>query len=326
MRTKPVKLAVPLLIVAGVVWWIAVTPDHPVLRLWRAKQQDLNAKVIVGPYPIETDFATLRKRNVTLIISLLNPALPYERVLLEQERVNAAKAGIELKNFPMTSIVGYEVGADLERNEAAAAEAAQRAQGKVYLHCYLGIHRARRVADKIAGATATYQPRAVERSEDRRTLDEADAAYAKGDYAATLRLLAKIEKPDAATHALRGWASYKSGRIDDANVAFRAASFAAPNDAAPLIGLGYVALRRNDLAVAQESFRRALVLRGNDVDALAGAGIVAYRQGRAADAVALLQRAVALDPRNQEAAELLRRSEASARGVTPNEERTAREK
>jgi Flp pilus assembly protein TadD len=310
--SRALRVGVPLLLIAGgVAWWIAVTPDHPLLRLWRAKQHDLNAKVIVGPYPIDADFATLRKRNVTLIVSLLNPALPYENVLLEKERVNAAKAGIELKNFPMTSIVGYEIGADLERNETAAAEAAQQATGKVYLHCYLGIHRARRVADKIAGATATYQPRQVERSEDRRLLDEADAAYAKGDYAATLQLLAKIRTPDAATHALRGWASYKSGRIDDANVAFRAASFASPTDAAPLIGLGYVALRRNALGEAQESFRRALVLRANDVDALTGAGIVAYRQGRAQDAVALLRRAVALDPRNEEAAELLRKSEAT---------------
>lgn len=305
------RWAVPILLAAGaVVWWIAVTPDHPLLRLWRAKQQDLTAKVIVGPYPVEADFARLRARGVTRIVSLLNPMLPYERVLIEQEQVAAKKAGIELLNFPMTSIVGYEVGEDLERNEAAAANAALTASGKVYLHCYLGIHRARRVADRIAGAegVTAFQPRGVERSADRRALDAADAAYAKGDYAAALQHLTKIERPDAAAHALRGWASYKSNRIDAAAAAFRAASFAAPDDAAPLIGLGYVALRRNELSVAQESFRRALALRANDVDALTGAGIVAYRQNRRDDAIRFLERATALDPKNAEARELLERA------------------
>ena len=296
-------------VVAGVIglitaiWWIAVTPDNLLLRKWRARQQDLTAKVIVGPYPLEADFRTLKRRNVTLIVSLLNPQLPYERVLLDKERAAAAAAGIELRNFPMTSMWGHEVGDRSAVNGRAAADAARNAKGKVYLHCYLGIHRARSVADLIAGraAVTSYQPRASERSEERKLLDAADAAYARGDYAETLRVLAQIRHPDAGAHALRGWASYKSGDIAAAGAAFRAASFAAPRDAAPLIGLGYVAMRGNDLAAAQESFRRALVLRADDVDALTGAGMVALRQGRNADAVALLTRAVALDPKNADA-------------------------
>lgn len=293
-----------VIVLGAAIWWIAITPDHLLLRKWRARQQDLTAKVIVGPYPLEADFPTLKRRNVTLIVSLLNPQLPYERVLLDRERAAAAAAGIELRNFPMTSMWGHEVGDESARNGRAAAEAARNAKGNVYLHCYLGIHRARSVADLIAGraSVTSYQPRASERSADRKKLDDADAAYARNDHAETLRILAQIEEPDAGVHALRGWASYKSGDIAAAATAFRAASFAAPRDPAPLIGLGYVAMRGNDLAAARESFRRALVLRGDDVDALTGAGMVALRQGRNADAVALLTRAVALDPKNAEAA------------------------
>ncbi|MDQ3283632.1 MAG: tetratricopeptide repeat protein [Acidobacteriota bacterium] len=307
---KRIFAVVVIAVIAALTWWVATTPDHALLRRWRARQDDLTAEVIIGPYPIESDFRKLQRQRVKLIVCLLNPQLPYERVLLERERTNASRAGIELRNFPMTSLWGTEVGDQSRRNSKLAAEAAKNAKGRVYLHCYLGIHRAREVADMITGSTSVtrFEPRAVERSADRRLLDAADAAYARGDYAAALQSLSKIEKPDAAAHALRGWASYKSGGIDRADEAFRAASFAAPRDAGPLVGLGYVALRRNDLTAAQESFRRALLLRPDDVDALTGAGIAALRQNRRDDAVPLLERAVALAPENQEAIDALKRA------------------
>jgi len=312
VKKKPLIVTAVAAVLAAA-WWVAITPDNVVLRRWRARQQDLTAKVIIGPYPLERDFATLKQRGVTLIICLLNPELPYERHLLAQERAAAAKAGIELRNFPMTSLWGREVGDHSAKNAQAAAKAAREAPGKVYLHCYLGIHRARNVADLIAGQTTiTQMPNKVERTAQRRVLDEADAAYHRGNYAETLRLLQTIEQPGADVHALRGWSHFKLGNLDAAGEAFRAASFAAPGDAAPLVGLGYVALRRNDLAVAEESFRRALVLAPKDVDALTGGGITAFRQGHSADAAALLERAVALDPNNRDAADALQRARQAA--------------
>ena len=55
-----------------------------------------------------------------------------------------------VKNFPMGSILGQKFGEHYSTNSKAAAEAALSADGVAYIHCYLGLHRARNVQRYLA--------------------------------------------------------------------------------------------------------------------------------------------------------------------------------
>src|ERR1051325_1096869 len=124
-------------------FWILLTPDNPLTNLFRAQMSDVHQRVVTGPYPVREDFEHLSANGVTVDVSLLDPKIPYERVLLDQERRTAAKYGIEVVNFPMASILGQKMGSYYEKDALAAAntiDSLRRSQ-KVYLHCYLGEHR-----------------------------------------------------------------------------------------------------------------------------------------------------------------------------------------
>jgi hypothetical protein len=124
-------------------FWILLTPDNPLTALFRAEMSDVHQKVITGPYPVKEDLEELSKHGVRYDVSLLDPKIPYERVLLDQERRNAEKYGIRVINFPMASILGQKMGSYYQKDVLAAANTIDslRHFHKVYLHCYLGEHR-----------------------------------------------------------------------------------------------------------------------------------------------------------------------------------------
>jgi Flp pilus assembly protein TadD len=277
--------------------------------MWRARQQELNAKVIVGPYPDDRDLQRLRSEGVTTIVSLLDPRLPYERVLLERERAAAREAGLTMADFPMTSLLGRSFGGSNEASAADAADYALRATGKVYLHCYLGIHRVKIVGDLLRNkvAVAAYTVREGERTTDKRLLDTAQLLYETGDYSGALATLRRLERPAVAADLLRGWTCLHLNRLAEASQAFHKAAQVSPRDASAWIGLGYVSLRTNDLITAKRLFEHGLALRPNDGDALTGAGFVAFRRGQNAEARRLFTRALSIDPGNAEARAILNR-------------------
>ena len=125
--------------------WMLLHPAAFWLAPWRPEAQTVGSRFIFGPYPIEKDFQALQAQGVTTIVSLLDSDLPYEMVLLGQEKELAEKYGMKVLNFPMASILGQSFGKDYVSNSKAAAEAAIQADGIVYVHCYLGLHRAANV-------------------------------------------------------------------------------------------------------------------------------------------------------------------------------------
>lgn len=305
--------ALVILLFLGGAAWVVITPDNPFMRLFRLPITHVDARIITGPYPEEGDFIMLKKNGVTTIVTLLDPDLPYESVLLDREMALAKKYGMEMHNFPMISIFGSKFGANYDQNVAAATDAALQAKGKVYLHCYLGRHRVKSVESLLRSrqaTTAKYALKEGERSADLALLDDAQAHYDGGRFSSALASLAGMKELDTPAKILKGWATYRTGDIPAARAVFVDALATTPNRVASLTGLGYCDLRLSDLPTAEKEFTTALTERPKDASCLAGLGMVLSRQGRNAEAAERLEAALKIDPANKEAQDILKRIKA----------------
>ncbi len=293
--------------------WLVLNPAHPIWRHLHAEISDPNAQLIVGPYPSEDDFRRLKANGVTLIVSLLDPSIPYETILLDRERELAAQMGMRFLDFPMASILGVGFGKDYDKNAAAAAAAVadeiNNKHGKVFLHCYLGIHRVKSVEDLLQPqqiASSKYRIREGERTPDEALLDQAQASFEHAHYGEALAFLEQIPQRDGAAETLYGWSSLKLGQIQSAKTHFLEAVKLDPGNADARVGIGYAALRENDLQTANEEFSK-IPESARDGQALVGLAIVQFRQGRLAEAETLLHAALLKDPGNADAQALLAR-------------------
>jgi tetratricopeptide (TPR) repeat protein len=296
-------------IVAGALgYFVLITPDNPMMRIFRGEISDIEANYLIGPYPVESDFERLKKNKVTTIVSLLDPALPYEKSLLAQEKILAEKHGMQLYNFPMASIFGQKLGNYYEANANAAAEKIAHTSGKVYIHCYLGIHRVaivKGILESRNSRVGRYLLQEGERGKQALQLDSAESLYRKGNYVAAIAILEKLEAPQAPALLLHGWAAYHLGNIVLARKHFNAAALQLKDATEAAVGLGYCALKENDLTGAEQEFGRGLAAHPDDGAALNGMGIVRYRQGRPTEATQYLEKVLRLEPDNIEAKQLL---------------------
>jgi tetratricopeptide (TPR) repeat protein len=298
--------------------WVLLHPASAFVQPWRAERTASPVEdVLLGPYPVEADFAALKERGVTTIISLLEPNVPYEKVLLEQERERAARHGMTVKNFPMGSILGQKFGNDYAKNSKAAAEAAIAADGVAYIHCYLGLHRARNVQTYLAehvrsglfaGTNATSD---ADLDAERR----AKAAFDAGKHEESLATLATIERKTPRVLRVEAWNHYRLHRLDEARRAFRGALEQQPGDLDSIAGLAYCDLSDQRLDEAGQGFARVLAAQPDEVSAIEGMGHVRYRQGRRDEARALFERAAALNPENVETRQMLERLRGTPAGT-----------
>lgn len=296
---------------AGV--WVLLHPASFVVQPWRAQQSVTGSRFVFGPYPVDADMHRLKAEGITTIISLLNPQLPYEASLLEDEKERAARLGMRVLNFPMGSILGQRFGADYERNSRAAADAAIASPGTVYIHCYLGLHRAASVRDYLeqhAGQAATREfDGSLEHGRSPRQLanERAQGLYEQDDYGGALDELASVQPLDYAAYVLTGWVQLRRGDNVLARDAFRRATLMPDPKADAWGGLGFALLRLDDLEGASTAFEQALRLSPDDNDAMQGMAQVLYRQDRTQQARALLERLHAEAPDNAEVNALLER-------------------
>jgi tetratricopeptide (TPR) repeat protein len=308
-RWVPLALAACLLVgISGV--WALLHPGGLWLQHWRAKPSVVSSRFIFGPYPLEADFVALEKQGVSTIISLLDPSLPYEKVLLAQERALARQHGIEVRNFPMASILGQSFGSDYVANSKAAAQAAIDSKGVAYIHCYLGLHRAgnvRKLLEEYAGVVTTTRHGTLEsgRSTDALALERANLAFVGADYEQSLRELATIRDKTYQARLLEAWSNYRLGRLELARSGFKAVAAARPESADALGGLGYCALQSGDLDEAARQFKLVLLQHPGDTQAMSGLGHVRYRQGKFAEARLLFQRVLERYPEDVEVRALL---------------------
>jgi len=150
LRRRVAITSVWLFLIGSAAFWVLITPDNPLTQYFSAPVTVRDAKIIIGPYPREADFALLKRNGVTTIVSLLDAKLPFERVLLDRERALAAEYGMTFLDFPMGSLFNRHIGGDYEAQAQLAAQAVANAEGRVYLHCYLGMHRVGTVETLLA--------------------------------------------------------------------------------------------------------------------------------------------------------------------------------
>ncbi len=121
------------------------------LSLWLNPQKmrpaaalDLSRKAsgfVFGPYPDEVLMRRLKKQGYVGVVSLLHPAvMPFEPVLIRQERAAAARVGLKLVEAPMLPWVSEN-----EVSVAKLRRLTRTVKGGYYVHCYLGQDRVRLV-------------------------------------------------------------------------------------------------------------------------------------------------------------------------------------
>jgi len=301
--------------------WVLLHPASIFVQPWRAQRTATAAEdVLLGPYPVEADFVALKQRGVTTIISLLEPNVPYEKVLLEQEQERAARYGMTVKNFPMGSILGQKFGNDYAKNSKAAAEAAINADGIAYIHCYLGLHRARNVQSYLAQQVHSSNYAGSTASVSAADLDNehiAQTAFDARDYRRSLEALARIPNKGLRAARLEAWNYYRLRRLSEARATFDKVLREHPGDLDALNGLAYSSLADSQLDAAELAFIQILSADTDDVSAIEGMGHVRYRQGRRAEAKTLFARAAKLNPNNIETQQMLERlRDAPAEGAT----------
>lgn len=311
-KRRMTTLGIVITGIAILAFWVLITPENPVTAYFSAPITVRDARVIVGPYPREADFQLLKRNHVDTVISLLDPRLPYEGVLLKREESLAYQYGMRVLDFPMGSLFDRSLGGDYQTEASLAAAAVEHLPGRVYLHCYLGLHRVGTVEALLAKAGVTsgvYLASHGERSTDANLLDQAQNAYDSRNFQLTLRVLLNVAEKSEASQILEGWADYKLGDITLARASFAdALSFNSQSNGAQ-DGLGYCALRQDAVNEAALHFRAALDVNPKDPAALTGMGLALYREGRASDAARYLRQSLAINPGDGDARAALARIE-----------------
>lgn len=302
-------------IVAGLLgYFVLITPDNPIMRALRGEISDVDSNIIIGPYPVKSDFEKLRENGVTKIISLLDPAVPYEKSLLDQERIVANQLQMELVNFPMISILGHKMGANYEKNAAAAADEIAASKGKVYVHCYLGIHRAIVVKNLLKDKNVTigrYLVKGGERSNLAIELDKAEQLFNERYYNEARNVLDSMPNLTPEAKLLYGWVTYRQKDIVEARKQFEDVAKNPENTSNASnarIGIGYCDLQENKLDSAVAIFSRTIQSEPKNDSAITGMGLALYRQNKFEESAAYLEQALQINPANSEAALILKRT------------------
>jgi protein tyrosine phosphatase (PTP) superfamily phosphohydrolase (DUF442 family) len=137
-RPRPaLGLLLFMVVAAGATFAMFLDTGMAIIAARRSRVEQLSRNLTFGPYPDLEDLKSLQFQHYDGVITLLHPALPFEKVLLDRETQDAAEAGIPVYSFPMLPWIS-------ENREAL--EAVQRLLGdgskRYYVHCYLGQHRA----------------------------------------------------------------------------------------------------------------------------------------------------------------------------------------
>lgn len=290
---------------------ILLNPNSRIMLLLQGKISNIDSRVITGPYPSERDFIMFKKNGIGLDVCLLNPALPYEKPLIEAEKKLAEKYNIEFVNYPMnpvSSMMGAKGG---EKNREYSEEAVEKIMAtnkKVYLHCYLGRHRVKIISDLLKEKgleTGKYLVKESERLHRAQKLDQAQADYDARKFENVIKELGDIKAPAVQETMLLAWSNYRLNRIKEAEELFSAVINMSPETSDAHSGLGYCLLRSGNPAEAEKAFSRALAVSPEDAQSLAGLGISYFRQGRLQEAGDALDKSLKIAPENSEAKDIL---------------------
>lgn len=305
-----------LVLTGGIGYLILLSPDSIFIRWAQAALPNQITMISIGPYPKEKEFEHLKQAKVKYIVTLLDPRLPYEKALVEEEEKEAAKYGMTVKVFPMASIFNRQIFPDYEEQQQKAVAFLKNIDAPAYMHCYLGKHRVMHVRNKLieAGVPKRYWTPAASSGEYWNTvnaINDARGSFRAKDYAKVLEILAPVKAKDVDVTNMRGWSHYHSGMIDEASEDFRQGLEVEPDNPRNLMGSGYCYLRRGDASMAQRQFSAVLEQIPDNAEALIGMGLSHLRIGNKAAAAQLFRQVLAKNPENEEARKYLQQSEAS---------------
>jgi len=295
---------------AALTYVVLLNPGGTIMRLFRSVPPERFGTITIGPYPQEEDFPRLKQEGVKYIVTLLDPRLPYEKPMLERELALGAKYGITVKSFPlfpMDSMLKTEFFSGSLEEEKKAVEFLAHADGRAYVHCYLGRHRALRVRDALLKAGVS--ERSFTPSELDNVLSAAYEAFRRKDYPRVLSLLEPMTVRDVEVAHRRGWAYYHLGRIEEAAKTFREGLEGQPMHPRLLLGSGYCYLRSGEPVMAQREFGAVLEQIPGNRDALVGIGLAHLSLGNKAEAARLFRKVLEAYPDSREVKEYLRSAE-----------------
>ncbi|QCR22106.1 hypothetical protein [Pontibacter sp. SGAir0037] len=155
---------------AGYALYLFLNPEN--IQSRSAGTDQVAPGFAIGAYPEEEKLEQLKAEGYTGVITLLHPlVVPFEPILLEQEREAAEEVGIELIEAPMLPWIG-DNSASIQKLKALALHP----KGKYYIHCYLGKDRVNMVKKILL---ASNQPLQNELEGSARTLQDI-AAFERG--------------------------------------------------------------------------------------------------------------------------------------------------
>jgi tetratricopeptide (TPR) repeat protein len=308
IRRLKILLALLAAVVVGggcIGYIILLYPGSVFVRWAQAALPERVTMITLGPYPEDADLLRLKREGVKVIVSTLDPRLPYERELLDREQAEAARYGMTFRDFPMASIFDEKIFPDYLENQQKAVAYLKTITVPDYVHCYLGKHRTLHVRDALLKAgvpqsyfTATGSSREYWDLLNR--LKEAREEFDKDDFAGVLQTLEPVKVKDVDASNLRGWSHYRLGLIDYAVNDFQEGLAEDPTNPRNLTGLGYCYLRYGQPVLAQRQFSRVLDQIPDDESALTGMGLAYLRLENRAQAVKIFHQVLALDPNNSE--------------------------
>lgn len=113
-------------------------------------------RFLFGPYPDDEACQRLKREGYEGVITLLDPFVPFEAVLLEKERAMTHAAGLLLIEIPMLPWIS-ENRTSLDTLKTLGATGSER----YYVHCYLGRHRVDLARATLLAASGTEVTRTV---------------------------------------------------------------------------------------------------------------------------------------------------------------------
>ncbi len=302
--------AILLLLVAagGVGYLILLRPNSLLVRWAKADLPDQVATITIGPYPEEKDFERLKREKVKYVVSLLDPRIPYEKPMLERELTLGQRYGVTVKSFPLfpvDSMLNTEFFSGSLEEEKKAVAFLAHVDGRSYVHCYLGRHRALRVRDALlkSGVPERY----FNPSELDNVTSAAWEAFRKKEYVKVLEIVTPVMVKNVELTSLAGWAHFRLNQFDAAAHSFREGLQIDPTNPRNLLGLGYCYVRQGEPVMAQRQFGAVLEQIPDNREALTGLGVAHMHLGNNTAAAQLFRRVLEMDPGNEDVSGYLKK-------------------
>ncbi len=123
-------------------------PQQFPIQFIRGEVVQLREDLILGPYPSSQELLKLKRRGVTIIVSLMSPDVPVEAPLVQEENRLCRKYEFTCVNFPLQFLTLHS---DFNKKQLLeAVRYIQSTPGKKYVHCYLGRHRVGLIREMLA--------------------------------------------------------------------------------------------------------------------------------------------------------------------------------